>query len=133
MAGLPLLGRIAAGTPLLAAENIEDHIRIDASLFRPHADFLLRIRGDSMQDADLLDRDLIAVHRTSEARNGDIVIARIGDEATVKYFRREAHLVRLEPANAAYRPIEIDLRRQEFAIEGLAVGIIRARLAACRV
>jgi repressor LexA len=129
IAGLPLLGRVAAGTPLLAEGNIEDRIQIDASLFRPRADFLLRIRGDSMQDADLLDRDLIAVHQTADARNGDIVVARIGDEATVKYFRREGHRVRLEPANAAYRPIEIDLRREELTIEGLAVGVIRARLA----
>jgi len=129
MTGLPLLGRVAAGTPLLAAGNIEDRIQIDARLFRPRADFLLRIRGDSMQDADIQDDDLVAVHQTSEPRNGHIVVARIGDEATAKYFRREGHRVRLEPANAAYRPIEIDLRREELTIEGLAVGVIRARLA----
>jgi repressor LexA len=126
---LPLLGRVAAGTPLLATGNIEDHIQIDAALFRPRADFLLRIRGDSMKDADMLDQDLIAVHRTSEVRNGHIVVARMGDEATVKYFRRDGHRVRLEPANTAYQPIEIDLRREAFTIEGLAVGVIRARIA----
>jgi repressor LexA len=124
-AGLPLLGRIAAGSPILATGNIEDHIQVDAALFRPRADFLLRVRGDSMQDADIQDRDLLAVHQTNQARNGQIVIARIDEEATVKYYRRQGHCVRLEPANAAYRPIEIDLRKQALTIEGLAVGIIR--------
>jgi repressor LexA len=130
--GLPLLGRVAAGAPLLAAGNIEDHIQVDASLFRPRADFLLRVRGDSMQDADILDRDLLAVHQTSEPRNGHIVVARIGEEATVKYFRREGHVVRLEPANSAYQAIEIDLRCEELQIEGLAVGVIRPRLVPAR-
>jgi repressor LexA len=123
--GLPLLGRIAAGSPILATGNIEDHINIDAALFRPHADFVLRVRGDSMKDADIQDRDLLAVHQTPEARNGQIVVARIDDEATVKYYRRQGHRVRLEPANTAYQPIEIDLREQALTIEGLAVGIIR--------
>ncbi len=127
-AGLPLLGRIAAGTPILAADNIEDYVNVDPALFRPAADFLLRVRGDSMKDADILDRDLLAVHHTNHARNGQIVVARIGDEATVKYYRRQGQLVRLEPANAAYEPIEIDLREQELAIEGLAAGVIRTAL-----
>src|SRR5689334_23134774 len=109
-AGLPVLGRIAAGTPILAAANIEDYVSVDPALFRPAADFLLRVRGDSMKNADILDRDLLAVHRTHQARNGQIVVARIGDEATVKYYRRQGQLVRLEPANPAYEPIEIDLR-----------------------
>jgi repressor LexA len=126
--GLPLLGRIAAGAPILAASNIEDYVNVDPALFRPAADFLLRVRGDSMKDADILDRDLLAVHRTSHARNGQIVVARIGDEATVKYYRRQGQLVRLEPANPAYAPIEIDLREQELAIEGLATGVIRTVL-----
>jgi repressor LexA len=126
--GLPVLGRIAAGTPILAAANIEDHVSVDPALFRPTADFLLRVRGDSMKDADILDRDLLAVHRTNHARNGQIVVARIGDEATVKYYRRQGQLVRLEPANPAYAPIEIDLREQELAIEGLATGVIRTAL-----
>lgn len=126
--GLPLLGRIAAGSPILATGNIEDHIQVDASLFRPRGDFVLRVRGDSMQEADILDRDLLVVHQTNEARNGQIVVARIDDEATVKYYQRQGHRVRLEPANTAYRPIEIDLREQTLAIEGLAVGIIRPRL-----
>ncbi len=127
-AGLPLLGRIAAGSPILAESNVEDRIRIEPSLFRPRAHFLLRVRGDSMKDADILDRDLLAVHRTSQVSDGQIVVARIGDEATVKYYRRQGDRVRLEPANAAYQPIDIDLQQQELTIEGLAVGIIRTGL-----
>jgi repressor LexA len=126
--GLPLLGRIAAGSPILATGNIEDRIQVDRSLFRPRADFLLRVRGDSMKDADILDRDLLAVHQTTEVHDGQIVVARIGEEATVKYYRRLDHRVRLEPANPAYQPIEIDLQQQELTIEGLAVGIIRTGL-----
>lgn len=127
---LPLLGRIAAGAPILAASHIDEHVTVDASLFKPRADFLLRVRGDSMKDADILDRDLLAVHQTSQVRSGQIVVARLVDEneATVKYYRRQGHVVRLEPANAAYRPIEIDLREQELSIEGLAVGVIRTAL-----
>jgi repressor LexA len=125
---LPLLGRIAAGSPILADGNIEERIRIEPALFRPRADFLLRVRGDSMKDADILDRDLLAVHQTTEVSDGQIVVARIGDEATVKYYRRRDHLVTLEPANTAYQPINIDLRKQEFSIEGLAVGVIRPGL-----
>ena len=127
--GLPLLGRIAAGSPILATENIEDYIRIDPALFRPRASFLLRVRGDSMQDADILDRDLLAVQQTTQARNGQIVVARIDDEATVKYYRRDGGKIRLEPANDAYLPIEIDPAKQAFAIEGLAVGVIRVGVA----
>lgn len=127
---LPLLGRIAAGAPILAASHIEEHVTVDASLFKPRADFLLRVRGDSMKEADILDRDLLAVHRTSQAHNGQIVVARLvdDDEATVKYYRRQGHTVWLEPANAAYRPLEIDLRDQPLSIEGLAVGVIRTSL-----
>jgi repressor LexA len=127
---LPLLGRIAAGAPILAASHIDEHVTVDASLFKPHADFLLRVRGDSMKDADIVDNDLLAVHRTSQVRNGQIVVARLVDanEATVKYYRKQGHIVRLEPANDAYRPLEIDLREQELSIEGLAVGVIRTAL-----
>jgi repressor LexA len=127
-AGLPLLGRIAAGAPILASSNIEDYVNVDPALFRPAADFLLRVHGDSMRDADILDRDLLAVHRTKQVRNGQIVVARLGDEATVKYYRRQGQLVRLEPANPDFKPIEIDLREQELAIEGLATGVIRTVL-----
>jgi repressor LexA len=127
-AGLPLLGKIAAGAPILASSNIEDYVNVDPALFRPAADFLVRVRGDSMRDADILDRDLLAVHRTQQVRNGQIVVARLGDEATVKYYRRQGQLVRLEPANPDFAPIEVDLREQELAIEGLATGVIRTAL-----
>jgi len=126
--GLPLLGRIAAGSPILATGNIEDRIQVDGALFRPRGDFVLRVRGDSMKDADIVDHDLLVVHQTSDVRNGQIVVARLEEEATVKYYRRRGHIVQLEPANPAYRPIEVDLRRQALAIEGLAVGIIRSNL-----
>jgi repressor LexA len=127
---LPLLGRIAAGAPILASSHIDEQVAIDASLFKPRADFLLRVQGDSMKDADILDRDLLAVHQTQQVRDGQIVVARLVDEneATVKYYRRQGPIVRLEPANAAYRPIEIDLRERELSIEGLAVGVIRTAL-----
>ena len=123
--GLPLLGRIAAGSPILAIGNIEERLQVDPQLFQPRADFLLRVHGDSMKDADIFDRDLLAVHQTSQARNGQIIVARLGDEATVKRYRRQGSVVRLEPANDAYQPLEIDLQAQEFSIEGLAVGVIR--------
>lgn len=131
---LPLLGRIAAGAPILAMSHIEEHVTVDGSLFKPRADFLLRVRGDSMKDADILDRDLLAVHQTSQVRTGQIVVARLVDanEATVKYYRRQGHIVCLEPANPAYRPIEIDVREQSLSIEGLAVGVIRTALHASK-
>ena len=126
--GLPLLGRIAAGSRILAEENIDEHLNVDPALFRPRADFLLRVRGDSMKDADIFDRDLLAVHRTTQVRSGQIVVARIGSEATVKYYRRQGDLVRLLPANPSYKPIEVDLKERELMIEGLAVGVIRTGL-----
>ncbi len=125
---LPLYGRVAAGIPTLASSNIEDELLIDPALFRPAADFLLRVHGDSMRDADILDRDILAVHRTSAASNGQVVVARLGEEATVKIYRRRGSLLRLEPANDAYAPLEIDLTRQGCLIEGLVVGVVRAGL-----
>lgn len=125
---LPLLGRIAAGSPILAESNIEDYVKVDPALFRPRASFMLRVRGDSMKGADILDHDLLAVHQTAQVRNGQIVVARINDEATVKYYRRQGPIVRLEPANPAYKPIEVDLKKQELVIEGLAVGVVRTGL-----
>jgi len=125
---LPLYGRVAAGVPTLANDNIEDEIALDAALFRPRADFLLRVHGDSMRDAGILDRDILAIHRTSQASNGQIIVVRLGDEATVKYYRRQGSVLRLEPANAAFKPIEVDLQRQPCAIEGLVVGIVRSGL-----
>ena len=125
---LPLYGRVAAGVPTLASSNIEDELLIDPALFRPAADFLLRVHGDSMRDADILDRDILAVHRTREARNGQIVVARLGEEATVKIYRRRGSLLQLEPANDAYAPLEIDLATEACVIEGLVVGVVRAGL-----
>jgi len=126
-AGLPIVGRVAAGRPILAEEHIEDRVDVPPGLFRPRADFLLRVRGDSMVDAGILDGDLLAVHRTPEAANGQIVVARIDDEVTLKRLQRtrHRHRVLLLAENANYAPIEVDLSRQAFAIEGLSVGIIR--------
>jgi len=125
---LPLVGRVAAGSPVLAQENIEDEYRVDPSLFPHKPDYLLRVEGMSMQDAGILDGDLLAVHRTPEARNGQIVVARVDDEVTVKRFQRQGSLVRLLPENIDFSPIEVDLRQQELAIEGLGVGVIRPKL-----
>jgi repressor LexA len=125
---LPLVGRVAAGSPLLAQENIEDEYRVDPSLFPQKPHYLLRVEGMSMQDAGILNGDLLAVHRTPEAHNGQIVVARVDDEVTVKRFRRQGSLVLLLPENPDFEPIEIDLRRQELAIEGLGVGVIRPEL-----
>lgn len=126
LTALPLYGRVAAGQPTLASSNIEDRLTIDPTLFRPRADFLLRVQGDSMRDAGILERDILAVHRTSQVHNGQIVVARLGDEATVKYYRRQGSQLRLEPANPAHAPIAVDLRRQDCTIEGLVVGWIRS-------
>ena len=125
--GIPIIGRVAAGSPLLAAEHIEDYCALPADFFRPAADYFLRVQGDSMQDVGILDGDLLAVHRTEVARNNDIVVARIDEEVTVKRFRRGAskHIVELLPENADYEPIRVDLRDQAFAIEGLSVGVLR--------
>jgi repressor LexA len=125
---LPLVGRVAAGSPILAQENIEDEYRVDPSLFQRKPHYLLRVEGMSMQDTGILDGDLLAVHRTPEARNGQIVVARVDDEVTVKRFYRRGFLVQLAPENIDFEPIEIDLRRQELAIEGLGVGVIRPKL-----
>ena len=123
---LPVVGRVAAGQPMLATENIEDHLRVDPGLFKPRADYLLRVNGMSMRDAGILDRDLIAVRRARRADNGQIVVARVnGDEVTVKYFHQTRSRVQLRPANPIFKPIEIDLRQQEFAIEGIMVGVLR--------
>jgi repressor LexA len=125
--GLPVVGRVAAGNPILAEENIEDHVDIPSGFFHPRADYLLRVRGDSMVDAGILDGDLLAVHKTPEAQNGQIVVARVEDEVTVKRFQRGRNRskVSLLPENPNYAPIEVDLQSQPFAIEGLSVGVIR--------
>ena len=122
---LPLVGRVAAGSPILAAENVEAHHDVDAGLFRPRADYLLRVVGLRMRDAGILDGDLIAVHRAESADHGRIVVARIDDEVTVKTLDRRKGSVRLLPANPDFPPIEVDPARHAFAIEGLYVGLIR--------
>ena len=127
---LPLVGRVAAGNPILASENVEGRYRVDPALFSPRADYLLRVRGQSMRDAGILDGDLLAVHRTAEARNGQIVVARIGaaagDEVTVKRFRKRGREIVLQPENSAFEPIVVDPRATPFAIEGVGVGLIRS-------
>ena len=125
--GIPIVGRVAAGNPILAEEHIDDYCELPASFFKPAADYLLEVRGDSMIEIGILDGDLLAVHRTTNVQNGDIVVARIEDEVTVKRYRkgRSKHQVTLEPENKDYSVIEVDLRDQEFNIEGLGVGILR--------
>lgn len=124
--GLPLVGRVAAGSPLLAQGHIERHVQVEAALFAPRADYLLRVQGMSMKDIGILDGDLLAVHKTAEARNGQVVVARIGDEVTVKRLDKRGRTVRLLPENPEFEPIVVDAARDGFAIEGIAVGVIRA-------
>ena len=126
--GLPVVGRVAAGEPILAEQHIEDHQQLEPGLFRPRADYLLRVHGDSMKDAGILDNDLLAVHSTQLAENGQIVVARIDDEVTVKRFQKRGSVVRLLPENPAYEPIRIDLKDQPLVIEGLAVGVLRKEI-----
>lgn len=123
--GLPVIGRVAAGAPILAQQNIEDSCRINPEFFRPRADYLLRVRGMSMKDIGILDGDLLAVHTTREAHNGQVVVARIDDEVTVKRFKREGNKVWLIAENSEFAPIEVNLEEQELVIEGLSVGVIR--------
>jgi len=125
--GLPIVGRVAAGSPILAEQHIEDRANIPANFFSPAADYLLRVHGDSMIDVGIFDGDLLAVHRTPSANNGEIVVARIDNEVTVKRLKRGSDPSRLTllAENADFAPIEVDLREQDFAIEGLSVGVIR--------
>jgi repressor LexA len=125
--GIPIVGRVAAGDPVLAEQNIEDYCDLSPEFFKPRADYFLRVRGDSMVEAGILDGDLLAVHSTPVANTGEIVVARIGDEVTVKRLRKTAqkHRIELLPENPDYEPIEVDLREQAFVIEGLSVGILR--------
>ncbi|MEM1402404.1 MAG: transcriptional repressor LexA [Pseudomonadota bacterium] len=125
--GLPLVGRVAAGEPILAAEHIEDRCAVDPSLFHPPADYLLRVQGDSMINIGINDGDLLAVHKTEVAENGAVVVARIGDEVTVKRLKRgkDRRHLQLLPENDSLGPINVDLAEEEFAIEGLSVGVIR--------
>jgi repressor LexA len=124
--GLPLVGRVAAGSPILAEEHIVGRYSVDPGLFHPRADYLLKVRGISMRDAGILDGDMLAVHKTGEARSGQIVVARLEDEVTVKRLRRRGATVELLPENPDFKPILVDTRSSSFAIEGVAVGIIRS-------
>jgi repressor LexA len=125
--GLPIVGRVAAGHPILAQENIEGYQTIAPTLFHPVADYLLRVQGMSMGNVGIVDGDLLAVHKTPVADNGQIVVARIGEEVTVKRLQkdRDGKGVTLLAENSAFPPIRIDARRQDFVIEGLGVGVIR--------
>src|SRR5262245_42258039 len=122
---LPVVGRVAAGSPILAEENVQGRYQVDPNLFTPRADYLLRVRGLSMRDAGILEGDLLAVHRTPEAKSGQIVVARLGEEVTVTRLRRRGNAVQLEAENPDFSPIEVDLRRDALVIEGIAVGVIR--------
>jgi len=124
--GLPLIGRVAAGEPILAQEHVEEHYKIDGDLFRPAADYLLRVNGESMKDIGILDGDLLAVHQTTDVQNGQVVVARVEDDVTVKRFKREGNVVYLYAENEAFSPIKVDLTSQQFNIEGIAVGVIRS-------
>ncbi|MDH4049123.1 MAG: transcriptional repressor LexA [Gammaproteobacteria bacterium] len=123
--GLPLVGRVAAGRPILAEEHIETHYRIDQALFKRKAHYLLRVEGMSMKNAGILDGDLVAVHRTPEVRSRQIVVARVDDEVTVKRYRQDGSLVWLLPENEEFEPIRVDLKLQSMVIEGVVVGVIR--------
>jgi len=125
--GIPIIGRVAAGNPILATEHIEDYCEIPARFFHPRVDFFLQVRGMSMKNAGILDGDLLAVHKTEHVNNGDIIVARLDEEVTVKRLKRDRNrqFVELHPENEDFEPIRVDLREQPFAIEGLSVGVIR--------
>ncbi len=127
MTGIPIVGRVAAGSPVLATEHIEDYCSLPSTFFTPSADFFLRVHGESMKNIGIMDGDLLAVHKSTQARNGDIVVARIDDEVTVKRFEKglAAHEVLLWPENEEFEVINVDLRECDFAIEGHSVGVLR--------
>lgn len=123
--GLPLIGQVAAGEPILAQEHVEAHYKVDPSLFKPSADFLLRVNGMSMKDIGILDGDLLAVHRTTDVHNGQVVVARVDEDVTVKRLEKKGRQVLLHAENEEFSPIKVDLATQPFNIEGIAVGVIR--------
>ncbi len=123
--GLPLIGRVAAGAPILAQQHIEGSCKVDASMFKPQAHFLLKVYGMSMKDIGILDGDMLAVHRTQDVRNGQVVVARIEDEVTVKRLEKKGATVYLHAENEEFKPIVVDLKTEQLEIEGIAVGIIR--------
>jgi repressor LexA len=123
--GLPIVGQVAAGSPILAQEHIEDYCRVDNNAFHPAADYLLRVKGDSMREVGIYDGDLLAVHRAATADNGQIVVARIEDEVTVKRLQVKGHMAYLHPENTDFNVIEINMKKQALDIEGIAVGVLR--------
>lgn len=123
--GLPIIGSVAAGQPILAHEHIQDTYKIDKNVFNPAADYLLRVKGDSMKNIGIMNGDFLAVHSTADVHAGQIVVARIEDEVTVKRFYREGNVVTLVAENEHYQPIKVDISKQNFVIEGIGVGVIR--------
>ncbi|TCS36068.1 SOS-response transcriptional repressor LexA [Paucimonas lemoignei] len=123
---LPLVGRVAAGSPILAQEHIESTYNVDPALFASKPDYLLKVRGMSMRDIGILDGDLLAVKKADAARNGQIVVARLGDEVTVKRYKKSGSLIELLPENPDFKPIVVEQDREDFALEGLAVGLLRS-------
>jgi repressor LexA len=126
--GLPLIGRVAAGAPILAQEHIERHLNLPRDFFHPPADYLLEVHGESMKDIGIMDGDLIAVHKTTQARNGQIIVARVGDEVTVKRLQQEHNIVKLLPENKDFEPITLNLEHEQLEVEGLYVGVIRQNI-----
>jgi len=123
--GIPLLGQVAAGEPILAIENIESHYRIDRNIFKKEPSFLLRVKGMSMRDAGILDGDLVAVHRTTAIRNRQIVVARLDDVVTIKRYKQDGKKIFLIPENPNYKTTELDIRYDFITIEGVVVGVVR--------
>ena len=123
--GLPLIGRVAAGRPMLAEEHVEGRYQIDPKIFQPRAHYLLKVKGMSMKDVGILDGDLVAVHRTPEVRNRQIVVARLDNEVTVKRYKQDGKLVWLLPENEEFEPIRVDMKEQSLIIEGIVVGVLR--------
>lgn len=123
--GLPIVGQVAAGSPILAQQHIEDYCRVDDDTFHPAADYLLRVKGESMREVGIYDGDLLAVHRASTANNGQIVVVRIEDEVTVKRLHVKGHIAYLNPENADFNVIKINMKEQALDIEGIAVGVLR--------
>jgi len=124
--GLPLIGRVAAGRPILAEEHIEDHYQIDSRLFRPRPHYLLKVKGMSMKNIGIMDGDLVAVYRTPEVRNRQVVVARLDNDVTVKRYKQVGSVVWLMPENDEFEPIKVDMREQSLIIEGVVVGVLRA-------
>ena len=126
MLSLPLIGRVAAGAPILAQQHVEANYSVDPTLFAARPDFLLKVKGWSMRDAGIMDGDLLAVKKIDSAGNGQIIVARLGDEVTVKRYRKTGDMIELLPENPDFEIIRVDVQSSEFVLEGLAVGLIRS-------